>query len=137
MENIDDKPAKHLFTKYLMHCPLGEKTFILMMFWGNLLTKYLLQKYLDENANDPDHIKNCGLCSMFLTILILQQQNMMVKETSEEMFLTIAQIESMLTPQLSETFKCRFIVNWRGVGNNTGFLRLREIRENLENSGKN
>lgn len=38
---------------------------------------------------------------------------------SIEMFVSIAQIECMLTPRLSEQFKYGFFVNWRGgPGNN-------------------
>lgn len=52
-----------------------------------------------------------------------------------EMFVSIAQIECMLTPRLAEEFKWGFFVNWRGgVGNNVEDDLAQEISNKI---GKN
>ena len=75
MENIDDKPTKHHFPNNLLHFPLGEKKLYFNVLGKCIDQQYLLQKHLDENYNDPDHIKNYRLCSIFLTILISQMKD--------------------------------------------------------------
>ena len=117
----------------------------------------MFQKY--QNDSEEDHVKNYGLCSIFLTILILQ-----MKDTAQEgdgvrnlinqkiilsifkplgacskyaieMFVSIAQIECLLTPRLLHEFKWGFFVNWRGgAGNNIEDDLTQEISNKI---GKN
>lgn len=51
------------------------------------------------------------------------------------MFISIAQIECMLTPRLAEEFKWGFFVNWRGGdGKNTEDDLAQEIQNRLSKS---
>lgn len=102
---------------------------------------------------------NYGLCFIFLTILLLQMKDTAAEADGErmlinqklllsvfnsmgdyskyaiEMFVSIAQIECMLTQRLSEEFKWGFFVNWRGGdGNNIEDDLAQEIQNRLSKS---
>ena len=86
---------------------------------------------------------NYSLCMIFLTVLLLQLKDTAAEADGErnlinqkfllsifksmasfsryqmEMFVSIAQFECLLTPQLAEQLKWGYFVNWRGgAGNN-------------------
>ena len=99
------------------------------------------------------------MCYIFLTILILQLKDTAAEADGErnlinqklllsvfksvgayskyaiEMFVSIAQIECMLTPRMSEEFKWGFFVSWRGgAGNNMEDDMAQEIFNRLSKS---
>ena len=104
----------------------------------------VLGMFLDTFLNpEDDYVKNYGLCTIFLAILILQMKDTAKEGDGErnlinqkllltvfkslatyskyatEMFVSIAQVESLLTPRPSEEFKWGYFSNWRGgEGNN-------------------
>ena len=81
---------------------------------------------------------NYALCCIFLAVLVMQMKDTAAEGDGNrnlinqklllsvfksmgayskyaiEMFVSIAQIECLLTPRLSEQFKWGFFVNWRG-----------------------
>ena len=119
-----------------------ERTQYIEEVFGEFVDCYVLQRTLPRNA-ESDFIMNYGLSTIFLTILLLQ-----LKDTAKEgdgnrnlinqklllsvfkslgayskyaieMFVSIAQIECLLTPRLAEQCKWGSFVNWRGgEGNN-------------------
>lgn len=113
-----------------------------MMLLVNSLMSTSYKKYFSTNGEE-DYVTNYALCCIFLAILILQLKDTAAEADGEknlinqklllsvfksmgayskyalEMFVSIAQIECMLTPRLSEEFKWGFFDNWRGgAGNN-------------------
>ena len=137
MENLEESPKIHKFPSNLIHQSQAKKKEYL----DDVLDKFVREYILQTNpviTEKEDCIKNYGLCSIFLTILILQ-----LKDTAKEgdgdrnlinqklllavfkslgpyskyaieMFTSIAQIKCTLTPRLSESYKWGFFVNWRG-----------------------
>ena len=118
------------------------------------INKYLLQK--DPYTESEDFVKNYGLCSIFLTVLVLQlkdtaregdgernliNQKLMLSvfksmgaysKYAIEMFVSISQVESLLTPRLSEEFKWGYFSNWRGgTGNNMEDDLVQEISNRI------
>ena len=133
MKEITDKPTKNKF--------VNKTTEEFERVFGLFVETYVYQWKLPTRADD--FVMNYGLCTIFLTVLILQlkdaaaegdgQRNLINQKMllsvfkslgayskyAIEMFISIAQIEFLLTPQLSEQFKWGFYVNWKGgVGNN-------------------
>ena len=140
MSKVSDKPTIHVFPTNLMHGSQVEKQTYLDSVMEKFVDEFILQKF--PEATD-DYIKNYGLCSMFLTLLLLQLKDTAKEADGEralinqklllsifkslgpyskyaiEMFSSIALIECLLPERLSEEFKWCNFVNWRGgLGNN-------------------
>ena len=154
MKSLDDKPAVHVFPKNIIHAPDDKRKEYFDEAFGKFVDKFVLQ--IDPHAGDEDYIKNYGLCSIFLTILLLQMKDTAQEADGErnlinqklllsvfkslgafskyaiEMFVSIAQMECLLTPRLSQEFKWGFFVNWRGgAGNNIEDDLAQEISNKL------
>ena len=153
MKNLDDKPTIHAFPPNLVHKSVEEKRIYFDEVLQEFIDKYILQK----GVNDADdHVKNYALCSIFLTLLVLQMKDTAKEADGErnlinqkllltifkslgayskyaiEMFISIAQVESLLTPQLAEQFKWSYFVNWKGgEGNNMEEDKAQEITNKL------
>ena len=125
------------------------------------MDEFLFQK---KNASadvieEDDFETNYGLCFIFLTLLLLQMKDTAAEADGErnlinqklllsffksmgayskyaiEMFISIAQVECMLTPRLAEEFKWDFFVNWRGGdGKNIEDDLAQEIQNRLSKS---
>lgn len=137
MSSLDEKPINHQFPTNIVHASDEIKSEYFYNTLEIFLDIYLLQKVQYVDSSD-DFVKNYGLCIVFLTILILQ-----LKDTAKEgdgnrnlinqkillsvfkslgqyskyaveMFVSISQMECVLTPRLAEEFKWGFFVNWRG-----------------------
>ncbi|CAB4035870.1 Hypothetical predicted protein [Paramuricea clavata] len=157
MSSVDDKPTIHEFPKDIIHGTDEQKKNYFDEVFGIFVQKYVLQidPLTDYDVND-DHIKNYGLCTIFLKMLILQMKDTARKGDGErnlinqkfllsvfkllgsyskyaiEMFVSIAQIECLLTPRLSQQFKWGFFVNWKGgTGNNIENDLAQEITNKL------
>lgn len=128
--------------------------------FGRFIDEFLFQKHNNANAmNEGDDFVTHGLCFIFLTILLLQMKDTAAEADGErnlinqklllsifksmgsyskyaiEMFTSIAQIDCMLTPRLSEEFKWGFFVNWRGgEGHNIEDDLTKEIQNRLNKS---
>lgn len=130
MTNLDDKPTIHCYPPNLAHKSTEEKH----QYFDHVLTEfvdtYVLQKFV---TNEDDYVQNYGLCTIFLTLLLMQlkdtakegdgdrnlinQKLLLVvfkslgaySKYAIEMFLSIAQMECLLTPRLSEEFKWGFL----------------------------
>ena len=141
MESLDEKPTLNKFPKNLIHDTLQKKKEYFDKVLGDFVDRFVFQKGAIPESDD--FVKNYGLCSIFLTLVLLQlidttkegdgdrnliNQKLLLSifkslgaysKCAIEMFLSIAQIECLLTPRLSEQFKWGFFVNWRGgAGNN-------------------
>ena len=138
MQKLDDKPTINVFPDNIAHASKEAKTKYFDDAFGKFIDKFLLHKGNDESHGNEDYVKNYGLCVIFLSILIMQMMDtaaeadgnrsfinqklllMVFKSMGTdskyaiEMFVSIAQIECVLTPRLSEEFKWGFFVNWRG-----------------------
>ena len=138
MQKLDDKPTINVFPDNIAHASKEAKTKYFDDAFGKFIDKFLLHKGNDESHGNEDYVKNYGLCVIFLSILIMQMMDtaaeadgnrnlinqklllMVFKSMGAyskyaiEMFVSIAQIECVLTPRLSEEFKWGFFVNWRG-----------------------
>ena len=141
MTNLDDKPTNHKFPKDLMHKTQEEKTQYFDKVLLEFVETYVIQKNIDCAIDD--YVCNYGLSCIYFTILLLQMKDT-AKEADGgrnlinqklclnvfkslgayskyalEMFIAIAQVESLLTPRLAEEFKWSYFVSWRGgSGNN-------------------
>lgn len=157
MSAVDDKPTVNEFPKNIIHATEIKKKEYFDEVFGKFVEKFILQ--IDPHTGvyvSDDHIKNYGLCSIFLTILILQLKDTAREADGErnlvnqkfllsvfkslgsyskyaiEMFVSIAQIECLLSPRLSHEFKWGFFVNWRGgEGNNIEDDLAQEITNKL------
>ena len=124
------------------------------------MDEFLFHKNASADVTEEDDfVTNNGLCFIFLTILLLQMKDTAAEADGErnlinqklllsvfksmgdyskyaiEMFISIAQIECMLTPRLAEEFKWGFFVNWRGGdGKNIKDDLAQEIQNRLSKS---
>ena len=139
MSTVDVMPVKNKFLPNIQQETLENRKKCFDDIFGRFIDEFLLQKNADVDGNEEDDfVTNYGLCFIFLTILLLQMKDTAAKADGErnlmnqklllsvfksmgayskyafEMFVSIAQIECMLTPHLSEEFKWGFFVNWRG-----------------------
>ena len=119
-----------------------------------------MQKNVATNGEEErDYVTNYALSYIFLTVLILKMKDTAAEADGErnlinqksllsvfksmgayskyalELFVSIAQIECLLTPRLTEEFKWDFFVNWRGsAGNNIEDEVAQEIFNRLSKS---
>lgn len=137
MEGLDDTPALHKFPENISRETEENKKNYFDDTFGKFIDKFLFQR--DNDCNDEDdYVRNYALCFIFLAILIIQMKDTAAEADGErnlinqkllltvfkslggyskyaiEMFVSIAQIECLLTPRLSEEFKWGFFSNWRG-----------------------
>ena len=158
MSSIEDKPSQNKFPENLSRETEENKKKYFDDVFGKFIDKFLLQKnlHIDE---EEDYVRNYALCCIFLAILIIQMKDTAAEADGErnlinqklllcvfkslgaysryalEMFLSIAQIECLLTPRLSEEFKWGFFVNWRGgAGKNIEDDLAQEISNKLSKS---
>lgn len=137
METCNDKPTENKFPKDILHASDQTKKQYFDDVVGRFIDQFLYQKspYVER---EDDFVKNYGLCMIFFTVLIMQLKDTAKEADGErnlinqklllnifkslgsyskyaiEMFVSVAQIESLLTPRLAEEFKWGFFVNWRG-----------------------
>ena len=138
MTKLDDKPTVNAFSDNITRSSKENNKKYYDDVCGQFIDRMVLQKVCDESHDDDDYVMNYGLCFIFLSILILQMKDTaaeadgnrnLVKQKlllavfksmgnyskyAIEMFITIAQIECLLIPRLSEEFKWGFFVNYRG-----------------------
>ena len=99
------------------------------------LVDLLTENQSGSACDSEDHIKNYGLCCIFLTVILLQLKDTAAEADGDrnlinqkllfsifkslgtyskyaiEMFVSIAQMECLLTPRLSAEFECFFFTN--------------------------
>ena len=157
MASTEEMPTKNTFAPHISaQSEENKKTYFEEVF-GKFIDVYLLQK--TAITDGEDYVKNYALCFIFLTILILQLKDTAPEADGErnvinqklllsvfksmgayskyalEMFISIAQMECMLTPRLAEEVKWGFFVNWRGgPGNNMEDDLAQEISNRLSKS---
>lgn len=160
MSSVDDLPSKNKFPGNIQRETVENKKKCFDDIFGRFIDEFLFQKNANTDVNEEDDfVTNYGLCFIFLTILLLQMKDTAAEADGErnlinqklllsvfksmgayskyaiEMFVSIAQIECMLTPRLSEEFKWGFFVNWRGgAGNNMEDDLAQEIDNRLGKS---
>ena len=158
MSNLNDSPTLHQFPDNIAHDSISAKKEYFDNVFGKFIDKFLLQK-IDVDSKDDDGVKNYALCFVFLAVLIMQMKDTAAEGDGHrnlinqkllltvfksmgpyskyaiEMFISIAQMEFLLTPRLSEEFKWGFFLNWRGgAGHNIEDDLAQEISNRL---GKN
>ena len=158
MNDLDDTPTLHKFPDNISRDSTSSKKEYFDDVFGKFVDKFLLQK-VDVDSDDDDYVKNYALCFMFLAVLIMQMKDTAAagdghrnlinqklllsvfkamgpySKYAIEMFVSIAQIEFLPTPRLSEEFKWGFFLNWRGgAGHNIEDDLAQEISNRL---GKN
>ena len=144
MDSLDSYPTENTFNVNMVHKPTDE----VLEYYNQAIDKFVNEYIFQVNQAAPvgqeeDCLKNYGLCIIFLTITILQlkdtaaeadgirnlvnQKHIMAifksinyySKYAIEMFVSIAQMECMLTERLSEQFKWSFFCNWHGgIGRN-------------------
>lgn len=159
MASVEEVPSQNKFPPNISHQTEENKKKYFDDAFGEFINEYLLQKNFSTNGEEEDYVTNYALCCIFLTILILQLKDTAAEADGErnlinqklllsvfksmgayskyalEMFVSIAQIECMLTPRLSEEFKWGFFDNWRGgAGNNIEDDMAQEIFNRLSKS---
>ncbi len=162
MSNPDDTPTLRQFPENISHGSMSSKKEYFDDVFGKFIDKFLLQKVdvdSDDDDDDDDYVKNYALCCIFLAILIMQMKDTAAEGDGHrnlinqklllsvfkamgpyskyaiEMFVSIAQMECLLTPRLSEEFKWGFFVNWRGgAGHNIEDDLAQEISNRLGKS---
>lgn len=143
MANLDSKPTLNPFPANIVRGSADNKKKYFDEVFGKFIDQFLLQKAHVACYDGEDYVRNYALCFIFLSILIMQMKDTASEADGKrnlinqkllltvfksmgsyskyaiEMFVSIAQIECLLTPRLSEEFKWGFFVNWRGgAGNN-------------------
>ena len=139
MSALEERPSLHKFPENIACETLENKKKYFDDAIGKLIDNFLLQRVDVNNcSNDDDHVKNYALCFIFLAILVMQMKDTAAEGDGNrnlinqklllsvfksmgayskyaiEMFVSIVQIECLLTPHLAEQFKWGFFVNWRG-----------------------
>ncbi len=137
MEGLEDMPTLHKFPENISRETEDNKKNYFDDAFGKFIDKFLFQR--DNDCSDEDdYVRHYALCFIFLAILIIQMKDTAAEADGErnlinqkllltvfkslggyskyaiEMFVSIAQIECLLTPRLSEEFKWGFFSNWRG-----------------------
>ena len=160
LSTTEDAPTENKFPFNISHETDEIKKAYFDNVFGKFIDKFLLQKNTNcGNDEEDDYVQNYALCSIFLTILILQTKDTAAEADGErnlinqklllsvfkslgayskyalEMFISIAQIECLLTPRHSEEFKWGYFVNWRGGnGNNIEDDLAQEISNRFSKS---
>ena len=135
MDSLDSYPTENTFNVNMVHKSTDE----VLEYYNQEIDKFVNKYIFQVNQAAPvgqeeDCLKNYGLCIIFLTITILQlkdtaaeadgirklvnQKHIMAifksinyySKHAIEMFVSIAQMECMLTERLSEQFKWSFFV---------------------------
>ena len=139
MSDLEERPSLHQFPENIVRETLENKKKYFDDAFGKFIDKFLLQKVdVTDSCNEDDYVKNYALCFIFLAILVMQMKDTAAEGDGSrnlinqklllsvfksmgayskyaiEMFVSIAQIECLLTPRLAEQFKWGFFVNWRG-----------------------
>ena len=138
MQKLDDKPTLNVFPDNIAHASKHTRRKYFDEAFAKFIDKFLLQKANDDSHDEEDFVQNYGFCVIFLSMLIMQMKDTAAEADGNrnlinqklllsvfksigayskyaiEMFVSISQIECMLTPRLSEEFKWGFFVNWRG-----------------------
>ena len=126
MEGLDDTLALHKFPENISRETEENKKNYFDDTFGKFIDKFSFQRDNDEDDED-DYLRNYALCFIFLAILIIQmkdtaadgERNLINQKLlltvfkslggyskyAIETFVSIAQIECLLTPRLSEEFK--------------------------------
>ena len=158
MASLEDVPSLNKFPSNIAHQTEEDKKRYFDSVFEKFIDEYLLQKNVSANGEE-DYVSNYAMCYIFLTILILQLKDTAAEADGDrnlinqklllsvfksmgayskyalEMFVSIAQIECMLTPRMSEEFKWGFFVSWRGgAGNNMEDDMAQEIFNRLSKS---
>ena len=158
MSDLEDEPTLHPFPEDIAHKTISDKKQYFHDIFGKFIDKFLLQKVDagDPYDGDDDYVKNYALSFIFLGVLIMQMRDTAVEgdgyrnlinqklllsvfkamgsysKYAIEMFVSVAQIECLLTPRLSEEFKWGFFVNWRGgIGHNIEDDLAQEVSNRL------
>ena len=144
MTSFEASPSVNAFTKKHETASREEKQAYFDDILGRFVDQYIIQTAPYVSVSEgPDYVKNYGTTVIFVTTLLLQMkdtareadgernlihQKMLLNlfksrasqsKYAKEMFVSISQIEALLTPRLAEEFKWGFYVNWRGgKGNN-------------------
>ena len=161
MSTVDDVPSRNKFLQNILQETFENKKKCFDDIFGRFIDEFLFQKHNIANAMNEgdDFVTHYGLCFIFLTILLLQMKDTAAEADGErnlinqklllsifksmgsyskyaiEMVISIAQVECMLTPRLSEEFKWGFFVNWRGgEGHNIEDDLAQEIQNRLSKS---
>ena len=142
MSTTNYVPTKNKFPGNTSNATSAEMEAYFNSVFGKFIDEHLFQKNTNSGANeDEDHVQNYALCRIFLTILILQLKDTAAEADGErnlinqklllmvfksfgsyskyalKMFISIAQIECLLTPRLAEAFKWEFfcqLERWKG-----------------------
>ena len=145
MASLEDVPSLNKFPSNIVNQTVEDKKRYFYSVFEKFIDEYLLQK--NVTANGEDYVSNYAMCYIFLTILILQLKDTAAEADGDrnlinqklllsvfksmgayskyaiEMFVSIAQIECMLTSRMSEEFKWGFFVSWRGGAGNMKYGR--------------
>ena len=136
MKSVDEMPKKNKFESNIAKADASAKKSYFDKAIGDFVDHYVF-KGLPGN-DDDDFVKNYALCSIFLTLVVLQMKDTASEGDGDrnlvnqkllltifkslgtyskyaiEMFHSIAEMEVMLTQQRSEEYKWFFFSNWKG-----------------------
>ena len=144
MDDVDDYPTLNAFPPNMMHA----QTDVIQRYFDEKMNDFVNDYIFHRNqappiGDDEDYVKNYSLLMLYLTIVLLQIKDTAAEGDGErllinqklllgifksfnnyskygiEMFVSIAQIECMLTERMSAECKWGFFCNWTGgVGRN-------------------
>ena len=139
MESLDEFPKNNVFVCNIIHKPYEVKKEYFDKVIGKFVDSYIFQRGQSPPCGvDEDYVKNYALCLSYLSLVLMQlidtaregdgDRNLINQKVlltifrslnsyskyAIEMFTSIAQIECLLTPRMSEEFRWGFFCNWNG-----------------------
>ena len=137
LESLEGEPTRRMFDKDVENTSFQEKEEYFNQVIGSFVDQYVFQT-APYVTPEEDFKKNYALSMIYVTVLLLQlkdaakegdgERNLIHQKIllclfksvnayskyAKEMFVSIAQVECLLTPRLSEQFKWSHYVNWLG-----------------------
>lgn len=153
MTKVDDYPTENGFPVNMIHKSDNEIKQYFDTYIGKFVSSFIFQQDQAPPPNQgDDYVKNYGLCMMYLTIVLLQLKDTAAEGDGDrnfinqklllsifkslnayskyaiEMFVSIAQVECLLTERTSAQVKWGCFSNWTGgLGRNIEDDLVQEI----------
>ena len=157
MESLDSYPTLNNFPPNMIHKSQQDIQSYFDQYIGLFVDNYIFQRdQAPEPGKDEDYVKNYALMITFLSLFLLQLKDTAAEGDGDrnlvnqkvllgifkslntyskyaiEMFVSIAQMECLLTQRMSSEFKWGYFCNWTGgVGRNVEDDLAQELCNNI------